>query len=382
MPKPAEVTKVSTDTTVASTVKDSDGLSSDTDYDSDSSPMYLPVAGPSKPQFHNPRIRGTVNVVTPEVAAALDRTNTSDRKAEHVFSAMASSGQLNHEAEELIISRNAIRSARMKHREHFTSEIKAAFDPVVPLVLHWDGKIMEDLTGPGCKRVDRLRILVSGHDLIKLLSVPKLDDGTAVVMSHAVVDSIDEWGLRNRIKGLCVDTTASNTGRNGGVCVLLEREIGRELLNLACRHHISEIMLEKVFSLYDVSKSPNMELFGHFKDFWPRIDQTSFSTATEDEQMAGMIAPWKDEVIEFAVAQLAKFQPRDDYCELLELSIIFLGGIPPHGIRFRYPGAIHRARWMARAIYTLKMWIFHSQYEPLHCLQPGSTRTWKCRGPS
>ena len=59
---------------------------------------------------------------------------------------------------------------------------------------------MEELTGPGCKRVERLPILVSGHDVIKLLSVPKLDDGTAVTMSHAVVDdSMDECGLRYRI---------------------------------------------------------------------------------------------------------------------------------------------------------------------------------------
>jgi len=35
----------------------------------------------------------------------------SDSKAEQIFLAMASTGQLNHEAEELIISRNAIRRA-------------------------------------------------------------------------------------------------------------------------------------------------------------------------------------------------------------------------------------------------------------------------------
>lgn len=137
---------------------------------------------------------------------------------------------------------------------------------------------------------------------------------------------------------------------------------------MACRHHVSEIMMAIVFSIYDVSKSPNMELFGHYKDFWPRVDQASFSTAMEDESVAVMIAPWKDNAIEFATAQLEKYQPRDDYRELLELSIIFLGGTPGRGIRFRYPGAIHRARWMARAIYSIKMWLFRNQYEPLQRL--------------
>ena len=335
-------------------------------------------AGPStqKIQRLTSTMRGTVDVISPEVAAALDRTNTSDRKAAHIFSALASTGQLQHDVEELIISPSAIRRARMKHRELFASEVKATFDPEVPLILHWDGKIMDDFTGPGREHVDRLPILVSGQNVVKLLSVPKLHDGTAATISRAVTESMDEWGLRNRIKGLCFDTTASNTGTKGGACIRLETEIGHELLNLACRHHMSEIMLEKVFSIYDVSKSPNMELFGHFKDFWPRIDQASFSTAMEDENMATVIAPWKDGVIQFAVNQLEKLQPRDDYCELLELSIVFLGGTPPRGIRFRYPGAIHRARWMGRAIYSIKMWLFRNQYEPL---QPGKT-VQKSRG--
>ena len=79
--------------------------------------------------------------------------------------------------------------------------------------------------------------------------------------------TIDDWGLRDRIKGLCFDTTSSNTGTKGGACIRLEAELGRRLINLACRHHISEIILEKVFSVHDVSRSPNMEWLGHFKDF-------------------------------------------------------------------------------------------------------------------
>ena len=84
-----------------------------------------------------------------------------------------------------------------------------------------------------------------------------------------------------------------------------------------------------------------MELFGYFKDFWPHINQDSLFTAAEDENLAVMTAAWKDDVIMFALGQLAKFLPRDDYCELLELAIIFLGGTPPRGIWFRYPGANH-----------------------------------------
>ena len=70
-------------------------------------------AGPStqKIQRLTSRMRGSVEVVNPEVAAALDRTNTSDRKAAHILSALASTGQLQHDVEELIISPSAIRRA-------------------------------------------------------------------------------------------------------------------------------------------------------------------------------------------------------------------------------------------------------------------------------
>ncbi|KAF0688902.1 Uncharacterized protein FWK35_00037516, partial [Aphis craccivora] len=48
---------------------------------------------------------------------------------------------------------------------------------------------------------------------------------------------------------------------------------------------------------------------------------------------------------------ISKKLPREDYRELLDLSIIYLGGVPPGGIKFRKPGAYHMARWIAKAIY-------------------------------
>ena len=124
----------------------------------------------------------------------------------------------------------------------------------------------------------------------------------------------------------------------------------------------ADIVLEKVFGLHDtLSKSPNIELFHHFTEYWPRVDQTSFRTAMDDEDMRSRVSECREEVIMFATDQLHQHQPRDDYKELLELTIIFLGGQPPKGVRFRYPDAIHRACWMSRAIYTLKMVIFRKQ---------------------
>src|SRR6218665_222035 len=49
----------------------------------------------------------------------------------------------------------------------------------------------------------------------------------------------------------------------------------------------------------------------------------------------------RDELLEFFAAQLAIAQPRGDYRELIELSMIFLGQAPPRGIHF--PKAYHKS---------------------------------------
>ena len=65
----------------------------------------------------------------------------------------------------------------------------------------------------------------------------------------------------------------------------------------------------------------------------------------------------------FYMDQLRKSHNKDDYRELLELAVIFLGGTPTSGISFKYPGAMHHARWMSKTIYSLQKFIFRNQFE-------------------
>ncbi len=55
-------------------------------------------------------------------------------------------------------------------------------------------------------------------------------------------------------------------------------------------------------------------------------------------------------------------QPRADYLELLELSLVFLDDETAK-VKFRKPGPMHSARWMAKAIYGLKMALFRDQLD-------------------
>src|SRR5688572_11697478 len=70
-------------------------------------------------------------------------------------------------------------------------------------------------SGPLRKIVDRLPILVSGQNVVRLLSIPKLRNGASVKMSDAVIDNMDEFGLRDWIQGMCFNSTASSTVTKG-----------------------------------------------------------------------------------------------------------------------------------------------------------------------
>lgn len=53
--------------------------------------------------------------------------------------------------------------------------VKRDFRADVPLVVHWDEKLMEELTNK--EHVDRLPILVLGEGMEELTGVPKLPAG-------------------------------------------------------------------------------------------------------------------------------------------------------------------------------------------------------------
>ena len=307
------------------------------------------------------RIRGTKKIVTPTLAAVLDRTKVSDRKATMLITeAVKSSGE---NPASYSINRASIRRERIKVRENFVKNLDAKFSGDVRLTVHWDGKLMEDLTSK--KTVYRLAILVSGQDKSQLLGVPSISSGTGKSQAHAVVDALQQWGITEKVVALCFDTTTSNTGIHGGSCVLIEELLERNLLYFPCRYHIMELILGAAFkaSMPVASSGPEVQLFKRFQSSWSNIDKSVYESGMTNATVSSNVIDRKEQIVDFASNQLLKHQPRDDYRELLELTIIFLGAIPPHGLRFRAPGPMHHARWMSKAIYSIKVWIFRSQFK-------------------
>ena len=337
-----------------------DSSGSSTEDESTTDDNYCPEVGSSGALLHAAQQKPK-KIVTADLSASLDRSNVTDRAAMAVIGETAKS--LGHSIYEFTLSTSSIRRSRRNHRKQLAAEIFKTFSPDSPLTVHWDGKLIPDLTD--CKNVDCLPILASTQGETQLLSVPKLPSATGEAQARAIFQALEDWNLQDSIGAMCFDTTSSNTGRINGACVILQQLLGQDLLHLACRHHILELIAGAAFKTVITSSSaPDIPLFKRFKDNWEFIDQTKFEDASTDEVTASGIKDVKEGLINFfeSVLLSTENQMRNDYREVVELSLLFLGASPSQKFRFKAPGANHHARWMAKIIYSFKIWMFRKQF--------------------
>ena len=75
-----------------------------------------------------------------------------------------------------------------------------------------------------------------------------------------------------KIAALVFDTTSLNSGYKNGIVVKLEKEFGRSLLQLACRHHIFELVGGASCSnVYGQTTGPKEEVFKKLIDNWEKL---------------------------------------------------------------------------------------------------------------
>ena len=116
-------------------------------------------------------------------------------------------------------------------RETLVATIRQNFQPAVPLVAHFDGKLMPNVDGGTRELQDCMPVVVSGLGIEKLLGIPKLPAGTGALMGQKVVEFVREWpGVEDHLAGLCFDTTSSNTGIHTGAITVVQQAFNRRLL--------------------------------------------------------------------------------------------------------------------------------------------------------
>jgi len=174
---------------------------------------------------------------------------------------------------------------------------------------------------------------------------------------QACLKVLDDWCLLQRVRGLVFATTANNTGLKNGACTFIETTVGQELAWIACRHHMMELVLGSVFTkLFGASGGPIVGMFKRFQQQWPYIYKDLYDVAS-DAMFDNDTAVLRREFLNFCTASLDSY-PREDYKELLELCRIFLDGyqdVNEAKPSCRAPETFHHARWMAKAIYRLKI---------------------------
>ena len=318
---------------------------------------------------------------SPEVCSMLDRTGTTSRKAVGVVSSVLKTGKVDGkpvDLSEFKLSRPTLERKRIHNRSVALEQEREEFLLKMPryAAAHWDGKLIQDVTGTP---QEHEAILVSGspHYLEgKLLSVTKLvdEDGqptsTGEAQALAVLVQLREWGVDKNIMALVFDTTASNSGVHRGATVRLQSALDRPVFFLACRHHVSELIIKACwYSLFEDDLSPDCKFFADIKEQWSSLDTSgNAGFLTLPRRLHG-----REEAVIFLKEVLSKRNKRnemairDDYAELAECALAVLGETPPRGkIVWKKAGACHKARFMAFGIYSLKAFAFSRQLKLDH----------------
>lgn len=249
-----------------------------------------------------------------------------------------------------------------------SQSVKDKFSEKLPdmkrsFVLHFDGKSVQEFTQGRKMTNERLAILVSSPDLQapQLLGIPPVTSTKGHVMAVGIVKMARDWGILDKILGFCFDTTSPNTGIFRGACQQIEEELGNFLLWLACRRHCYELHIKHVaLNVGRKTKGNEDLLFKRFRDKWNEIlDMGIEMNKLQKFDWKANLGTVLEEVGHSTLLfckkclQLDVF-PRADYKQLCKLTVVYLGGVVDD-FKFQWPGPVHHARFMAKAIYYLKM---------------------------
>ena len=192
---------------------------------------------------------------------------------------------------------------------------------------------------------DRLAVSVNCEGENILLGIPPRLNSTGECQTKKIKEMLISYGLKNEIKGLVFDTTATNTGKDKGVCTRINEYLEQPVLHLACRHHVHECDIKNVSKLFRPTCGPDNPLFKAFLMECPNIEL--------DQSKLCKFQYGKDS---FVISKLLKAEhlPRGDYLELAQLVKYYLS-LNDDKLKIKQSGAVYHARFMGQAIYYLKL---------------------------
>lgn len=86
---------------------------------------------------------------------------------------------------------------------------------------------------------------------------------------------------------------------------MIERILGRNLLYLACRHHLFEIILKNVFEVsWPVTRGPEVPIFKRFQKEWHLIDKYNYKIGLQDDRVVEVFGEKVKETKQYILDQL------------------------------------------------------------------------------
>ncbi|KAJ8666660.1 hypothetical protein QAD02_008322 [Eretmocerus hayati] len=135
-------------------------------------------------------MRGFINIMTEELLATLDYCHISHRNASRliiaVCHALVAVCNIRFPVESLSVCKTSMDELRSQMRKQLAERIKSYFGEgnLDIIVVHWHGKLIPD--DASFKHVDRLPVLISSGEIVKILDVPALEDSQGVTQAYAI----------------------------------------------------------------------------------------------------------------------------------------------------------------------------------------------------
>ena len=297
------------------------------------------------------------------IALIADKTFTSSRNAVQIAAAALSTAG---ESEKDEISRLTI-SHRTLHRKR--DELRLSSDKLITenwinkkqsslFLLHWDEKTLRHLRQVDGSHAYMAVVLTDLHtEEEKILSIVEMENSGAEEGVSSVIEALRKWKINKKnIIGCVFDTTNTNSGWKSGIVVRLEKFLEQRIMHVYCRHHIFERMVNDVIDVYlGPSTAPEELSYKFLIDNWNKLKLCDWEVIQIDRRTQ------VDDIIAFTT-KMHKLDFRDDYQEIVNLTLILLGAFPDNSsYTVRPPGSISHARWMAKILCEFKIVLFSTQ---------------------
>ena len=233
---------------------------------------------------------------------------------------------------------------------------------------------------------DRIATVLSAPNETKkqFLASPVIPDGTGAAQADRLQEVLEAWELVECIIGQVCDTTASNTGYMKGAATLLERILGRPIFWFGCRHHTGELHIGHAYIACrgnNFTKGKDNALFKRLHNEWAVLEAWIEAHPGDYVRWDWPLDAnsWKhkrgDEVLAWARTFMVNGNfRRGDHRELLELVVVYLGGVvlrprknkDPKAVEtyvLNRPIATNQTRFMGIALHELKIALLGPQFE-------------------